>query len=122
MLKLAAQIAEAVAAIQARWDTSPRVGLILGTGLGGLVEHIDIQAALDYAEIPHFPVSTAVSHRGRLVFGLLAGTPVVAMEGRFHAYEGYSLQQITLPVRVMNALGVQLLIVTNASGGLNPNF
>jgi len=96
--------------------------MILGTGLGGLVEHIDAQAALEYADIPHFPISTAVGHRGRLVCGALAGTPVVAMEGRFHAYEGYSLQQITLPVRVMKALGVELLIVTNAGGGLNPNY
>ena len=100
----------------------PKVGMILGTGLGGLVEHIDVQAALDYAEIPHFPMSTAVGHRGRLVVGSLAGTAVVAMEGRFHAYEGYSLQQITLPVRVMKALGVELLIVTNAGGGLNPHY
>ncbi len=122
MLKLAAQLAEAAAAIQARWDVRPRVGLILGTGLGGFVEHIDVETALDYADIPHFPVSTATSHRGRLVCGRLADTAVVAMEGRFHAYEGYPLDQITLPVRVMKALGVELLIATNASGGLNPHF
>ncbi len=122
MLKLAAQIDDAVARIRKVWDAPPRVGIILGTGLGGLAEHIEVQAALDYADIPHFPISTAIGHRGRLVCGLLAKTPVIAMEGRFHAYEGYPLQQITLPVRVMKALGIQLLIVTNACGGLNPNF
>lgn len=122
MLKLAAQIDDAVAKIAGGWDNKPRVGMILGTGLGGVVEHIDAEAILDYADIPHFPVSTAVGHRGRLVCGRLAGTPVIAMEGRFHAYEGYSLQQITLPVRVMKALGIELLIVTNAGGGLNPHY
>jgi purine-nucleoside phosphorylase len=122
MLKLAAQIAEAAAVIRREFPVQPQVGLILGTGLGGFVEHIDIQATLDYEAIPHFPASTAVGHRGRLVCGRLSGTPVVAMEGRFHAYEGYPLQQITLPVRVMKSLGIQLLIVTNAGGGLNPYF
>ena len=122
MLKLAAQIAEAAAVIRGEFPMQPQVGLILGTGLGGLVEHIDIQATLDYEAVPHFPASTAIGHRGRLVCGKLSGTPVVAMEGRFHAYEGYPLQQITLPVRVMKSLGVQLLIVTNAGGGLNPYF
>ena len=122
MQKLAAQIDDAVATIRSRWDVRPRVGMILGTGLGGLAEQIDAHAAIDYAEIPHFPISTAVGHRGRLVCGLLAGVPVIAMEGRFHAYEGYPLEQITLPVRVMKALGVELLIVTNACGGLNPHF
>jgi purine-nucleoside phosphorylase len=98
------------------------VGIILGTGLGGLAEHIDVQAAIHYSDIPHFPISTAESHKGRLICGRLAGMPVVAMEGRFHAYEGYSLQQITLPVRVMKSLGIDLLIVTNACGGVNPQF
>jgi purine-nucleoside phosphorylase len=122
MLKLAAQIEEATAVIRRQFSARPHVGMILGTGLGGLVEHIDVRAALDYETIPHFPVSTAVGHRGRLVCGELSGTPVVAMEGRFHAYEGYPPQQITLPVRVMKSLGVQLLIATNAGGGLNPYF
>jgi purine-nucleoside phosphorylase len=122
MLKLAAQIEEASAVIRRQFPTRPAVGMILGTGLGGLVEHINVRAALDYETIPNFLVSTVVGHRGRLVCGELAGTPVVAMEGRFHAYEGYPLQQITLPVRVMKALGVELLIATNAGGGLNPYF
>jgi purine-nucleoside phosphorylase len=122
MLKLAAQIEEASAVIRRQFPTRPKVGMILGTGLGGLVEHINVRAALDYETIPNFAVSTAVGHRGRLVCGELAGTPVVAMEGRFHAYEGYPLQQITLPVRVMKALGVELLIATNAGGGLNPYY
>ncbi len=122
MLKLAAQIDEASAFVRGQFPTRPKVGMILGTGLGGLVEHINVRAALDYETIPNFLVSTAVGHRGRLVCGELAGTPVVAMEGRFHAYEGYPLQQITLPVRVMKALGAELLIATNAGGGLNPYF
>jgi purine-nucleoside phosphorylase len=122
MLELAAQIAEAAATIRAGWDVVPRAGLILGTGLGDLASHIEVHATWDYAEIPHFAVSTATSHRGRLIAGLLAGTPVLAMEGRVHAYEGYPLSQITLPVRVMKALGAELLIATNAGGGLNPQF
>jgi purine-nucleoside phosphorylase len=122
MLQLAAQIADAAATIRARWDLVPRAGLILGTGLGELARQIDVHASWDYAEIPHFAVSTATSHRGRLLAGVLAGTPVLAMEGRVHAYEGYPLSQVTFPVRVMKALGAQLLIATNAGGGLNPQF
>ncbi len=122
MLKLAGQIDEAVGYIRAQYPSRPRVGMILGTGLGGLVDQIAIDATLDYETIPHFATSTATSHRGRLVCGRLADTPVVAMEGRFHAYEGYPLQQITLPVRVMKALGIELLIATNAGGGLNPYY
>jgi purine-nucleoside phosphorylase len=90
--------------------------------LGGLVDQIDVAASLEYEEIPHFPRSTSISHRGRLVCGRLHGLPVVAMEGRFHRYEGYTLKQITLPVRVMRALGAELLIVSNACGGMNPYF
>ena len=97
MLKLAAQIEEAAAVIRRQFPTRPAVGMILGTGLGGLVEHINVRVALDYETIPNFLVSTAVGHRGRLVCGVLAGAPVVAMEGRFHAYEGYSQRQITFP-------------------------
>jgi purine-nucleoside phosphorylase len=122
MLELASQIAAAAGAIRQKWDHQPKVGIILGTGLGGLAEHIDVEATVDYADIPHFPISTATSHRGRLVCGKLAGTRVVVMEGRFHAYEGYPLKQITLPVRMMKALGIELLIVTNACGGVNPQF
>ncbi|QDV11210.1 Purine nucleoside phosphorylase 1 [Rosistilla oblonga] len=116
------KIQESTAAIKAAWGTTPRAGIILGTGLGGLVDEIEIEASLDYSEIPHFPTSTATSHRGRLVCGKLQGVPVVAMEGRFHMYEGYPLKQITLPVRVMKALGAELLVVSNACGGLNPYF
>jgi purine-nucleoside phosphorylase len=122
MLKLYGQIQEAVARLQSRWGTKPYAGIILGTGLGGLVEEISVEASFDYSEVPHFPQSTAVSHRGRLVCGQLAGLPVMAMEGRFHMYEGYSLQQITLPVRVMRAMGAEVLVVSNACGGMNPYY
>jgi len=122
MLELHDQIQEAVAAIRAKWDGTPKAGIILGTGLGGLVEEIEEEASLEYGEIPHFPTSTATSHRGRLVCGRLEGLPVMAMEGRFHMYEGYPLKQITLPVRVMRAMGAELLVVSNACGGMNPYF
>ncbi len=122
MLELYDQIQEAVATIRRHWSGVPRAGIILGTGLGGLVEEIQKEALLDYETIPHFPRSTAISHRGRLVCGSLDGVPIVAMEGRFHMYEGYSLKQITLPVRVMKALGAELLVVSNACGGMNPYF
>ena len=122
MLELAAQIDEAVTAIRRSWRKEARVGIILGTGLGSLAGQIETEATLDYASIPHFPRSTAVSHAGQLVCGMLAGVPVVAMEGRFHAYEGYSQRQITFPVRVMKALGAELLIVSNACGGMNPHY
>jgi purine-nucleoside phosphorylase len=120
MPELYDQIQDAVHAIRARWSGQPRVGIILGTGLGGLVADIDTEATLPYADIPHFPQSTVASHAGRFVCGRLAGTAVTAMEGRFHFYEGYSLKQITLPVRVFKALGCEVLIVSNAAGGLNP--
>jgi purine-nucleoside phosphorylase len=122
MPQLFDQIQEAVARIRTDWDQRPLAGVILGTGLGGLVEQIQVQASLDYDQIPHFPRSTAVGHRGRLVCGLLDGVPLLAMDGRFHMYEGYDLQQITLPVRVMKAIGAELLVVSNACGGLNPYF
>jgi purine-nucleoside phosphorylase len=122
MPELYDQIQEASAAIRARWAGRPRVGIILGTGLGGLVAEIEAEASFPYGEVPHFPRSTAPSHAGRLVCGRLAGQTVVAMEGRFHFYEGYSLKQITLPVRVMKALGCEVLVVSNACGGLNPQF
>lgn len=122
MLEIYDQIEQAVAAIRKQWSGTPKAGIILGTGLGGLVEKIAVEAALDYEQIPNFPKSTATSHRGRLVCGQLAGLPVVAMEGRVHAYEGYSLKQITLPVRVIRKLGAELLVVSNAVGGLNPYF
>lgn len=116
------QVADAVSAVRRSYAVRPHAGIILGTGLGSVAAHIEAEASLDYETLPHFPRSTAVSHAGRLVCGRLAGVPVVAMEGRFHAYEGYSLQQITFPVRVMKALGCQLLIVSNACGGMNPVY
>lgn len=121
MHELAAQIAEATDAIGRSWPSAPRVGIILGTGLGGVAGQIDVEAAIDYQAIPHFPQSTAISHAGQLVCGKLQGVPVVAMEGRFHAYEGYTHRQITFPVRVMKALA-ELLIVSNAGGGMNPQY
>lgn len=122
MLDLAEKISQAVQAIRAKWDKIPHAGIILGTGLGGFTSEIKIEAEFDYESIPNFLKSTATSHRGRLVCGTLDGVPVVAMEGRFHMYEGYSLKDITLPVRVFKALGAKLMIVSNASGGMNPNY
>ncbi|MEE9603235.1 MAG: purine-nucleoside phosphorylase [Thermoguttaceae bacterium] len=122
MHELAANIEQAVEVIRQKWQGTPRVGIILGTGLGSVAQQIDTQATLDYESIPHFPRSTAISHAGQLVCGNLEGVSVVAMEGRFHAYEGYSHRQITFPVRVMRALGAELLIVSNACGGMNPQY
>ncbi|MDG2381545.1 MAG: purine-nucleoside phosphorylase [Pirellulaceae bacterium] len=122
MLELYGQIEETVAAIRSKWNQTPEVGIILGTGLGSLVEQIDVEATFDYEELPHFPRSTAISHAGRLVCGNLCGLPVMAMEGRLHMYEGYTLKQITLPVRIMKALGTEMLIVSNACGGMNPYY
>jgi len=122
MHELTAQIAQATDVIRAHWGGQPYAGIILGTGLGGAIEQIQIEAALDYEAIPHFPQSTSVGHAGRLVCGMLQGLPVVAMEGRFHAYEGYTQRQITFPVRVMRALGAEMLIVSNACGGMNPLY
>ncbi|MEQ1825341.1 MAG: purine-nucleoside phosphorylase [Pirellula sp.] len=122
MLDLYDKIQEASSAIRKVWNRSPHVGIILGTGLGPLVQRIDVEATIEYGDIPHFPKSTATSHRGRLVCGTLCGLPVMAMEGRFHMYEGYQLKQITLPVRVMKAMGAELLVVSNACGGLNPFY
>jgi len=122
MLDLFDKIAEAAQAIRDQWNKTPHVGIILGTGLGSLVEEIEVEATLDYADIPHFPQSTAVSHAGRLICGTLDGLPVMAMEGRMHMYEGYPLKLITLPVRVMQAMGAELLVVSNACGGMNPTY
>ena len=122
MLEIYEKMGEATAAIQAAWSATPHAGVILGTGLGSLTDQIEIQASLDYEDIPHFPKSTATSHRGRMVCGLLEGKPVMAMEGRFHMYEGYSLNEITLPVRVMKQMGAKMLLVSNACGGMNPYY
>lgn len=116
------QIQEAAVAIRAKWPHRPTAGVILGTGLGKLTEDISDQTVIPYEAIPHFPRSTAPTHKGQLVCGLLGGKPVVVMEGRFHFYEGYSLQQVTFPVRVVKALGAGTLVVSNACGGMNPQW
>jgi purine-nucleoside phosphorylase len=121
-MELYDQIQEAKNLIQARWNGVPRCGIILGTGLGGLAEEITDSVKIPYQDIPYFPHSTVESHAGRLVCGNLGGKQVLAMEGRFHFYEGYSLQQITFPVRVMKAMGADVLIVSNACGGMNPQW
>ncbi len=100
----------------------PDFGIILGTGLSSLTEHIDIDFAINYADIPHFPISTVKSHRGQLIFGTLEGRKIVAMAGRFHYYEGYSMAQLTFPVRIMKFLGIDLLFVSNAAGGLSKHI
>ncbi len=116
------QIQESIQFIRSRTRLQPRFGIILGTGLGNLTDEIQAEAEIPYADIPHFPVSTVESHKGKLIFGTLAGIPVVCMAGRFHYYEGYSMQQITFPVRVMKFLGIERLVISNASGGLNPDY
>lgn len=113
-------VQQSVAAIRARWSGTGRVGIVLGTGLGALASEIDAEATIPYEEIPHFPRSTVESHAGRLVCGRLAGQPVVAMEGRFHLYEGYTAAQVTYPIRVLKELGCSILVVSNAAGGMNP--
>ncbi len=116
------RIDEAVDHVRGRYDGDPELGIVLGTGLGALVDDIDIEEAIDYEGIPHFPVSTVESHSGRLIFGRLEGRAVMAMQGRFHFYEGYSLQEVTFPIRVMQRLGIGNLIVSNACGGMNPIY
>lgn len=114
------RIMAAVASIRSRYMGAPDVAIILGTGLGALGREIALDVSIDYAEIPGFPLSTVESHSGRLLFGTLGGKQVVAMQGRFHRYEGYSLQEVSFPVRVMRALGARMLIVSNACGVMNP--
>jgi purine-nucleoside phosphorylase len=108
--------------IQKATDFKPEIGIILGTGLGGLVNEIEIVHTLKYGDIPNFPVSTVDGHKGQLIFGKLGGKNILAMQGRFHFYEGYDLKEVTFPVRVMRDLGIKTLIVSNASGGVNPSF
>ncbi len=121
-LSLYDQIQEAATVVRSRWPHTPTAGIILGTGLGKLTEDIQSDTIIPYEMIPHFPTSTAPSHKGQLVCGTLAGQKVVVMEGRFHYYEGWTLQQVTFPVRVMKALGASTLIVSNACGGMNPQW
>ena len=117
---LYAAIERAATAVRSKFDARPDVAIVLGTGLGRLAAEIEVSAAIDYREIPGFPLSAVESHAGRLLCGRLGGKPVIAMQGRFHRYEGYSLRQVTFPVRVLHALGAPTLIVSNAAGGLNP--
>ena len=122
MSELRKKIDEAVAFLRTKTQMQPTTGIILGTGLGGLVKEIQIETIVDYGDIPHFPVSTVESHKGKLIFGTLGGKKIVAMQGRFHYYEGYTMQQVTFPVRVMKFLGVNTLLISNAAGGMNPLF
>ncbi len=122
MTELRQKINEAIKFIRSKTDTKPGIGIILGTGLGGLVKEIKKEIVIDYGKIPHFPISTVESHHGKLIFGTLSGKKIVAMQGRFHMYEGYNLKQVTFPVRVMKFLGVESLLISNAAGALNPLF
>ena len=108
--------------LETKMPFNPKAGIILGTGLGGLIQKIDIKLKLSYQDIPNFPISTVEGHSGKLIFGLLSDVPVVVMQGRFHYYEGYDIQDVTLPVRVMKLLGIEYLFISNASGGVNPNY
>lgn len=121
-MKLTEKIRETRDFIREITDFKPEIGLILGSGLGTLAEDIEDAKIIEYAAIPHFPVSTAPGHAGRLVLGMLEGKKVAAMQGRFHYYEGYTMQQVTFPLYVFRALGCKALLVTNACGGLNPKF
>jgi purine-nucleoside phosphorylase len=127
MLQIYQQVQEAVQFIRGQWygtskQNTVKYGIVLGTGLGNLAKQIETEVAIPYEKIPHFPVSTVETHAGNFVLGKLNGVPVAAMEGRFHAYEGHSLQKITFPIRVMKELGVETLFVSNACGGLNPQY
>jgi purine-nucleoside phosphorylase len=116
------KIRETIEYLESRISEKPEIGIILGTGLGGLVKEIEVQHTFPYEFIPNFPVSTVDGHRGQLIFGTMNGKNIVAMQGRFHYYEGYTMQEITFPVRVMKFLGINTLILSNASGGVNPDF
>jgi purine-nucleoside phosphorylase len=116
------KVQETVSFIQGKINFIPEYGVILGSGLGGFTDDIDVKFTLSYNEIPNFPVSTVEGHKGALVFGTIGAKKVVAMQGRFHFYEGYSMKEVTFPVRMMKYLGVEKLIVSNASGGVNPNY
>lgn len=116
------KINETVEFLKSQGIESPEVGIVLGTGLGGLVKEIEIIKAIDYDKIPHFPISTVESHHGKLIYGTVKGKKVLAMQGRFHYYEGYSMQQITFPIRVMKLIGIKNLLISNAAGAVNLNF
>jgi len=116
------EIEKAVSVIRERCNLEPQIGIVLGTGLGGLAKQIEVEAVIPYNDIPGFPESTVETHAGRFIIGLLSGKKVAAMEGRFHYYEGYTMKQITFPIRVLKFLGCNVLMISNAAGGLNPDF
>jgi purine-nucleoside phosphorylase len=122
MKNLRAKIEVTLEVIRKYTGSEYEVGIVLGTGLGGLVSEIEVEHEIDYTDLPHFPLSTVESHKGKLIFGCIGNKKVVAMQGRFHYYEGYTMQQITYPVRVMKLLGVKTLLVSNACGGMNPGY
>jgi purine-nucleoside phosphorylase len=116
------QIHEAVSFLKQKKIDAPAIGIILGTGLGNLVTRIEKEQEIDFADIPHFPISTVEFHKGKLIYGTIHGKKVLAMQGRFHAYEGYMMQQVTFPVRVMKQLGIKFLLISNAAGSMNPEI
>ncbi|RKZ28108.1 purine-nucleoside phosphorylase [bacterium] len=122
MLEIRRQLEETIPVIREHYSGTPVIGIILGTGLGAVAKAIDVETEIPYDKLPHFAVSTVESHAGKLLFGKLSGVPVMAMQGRFHYYEGWTMKQITYPVRVMKALGAKILLVSNAAGALNPLF
>lgn len=122
MTELRRKVHEATETIRMVTDAHPTIGVVLGTGLGGFTGKLEVSARIPYENIPHFPTSTVDAHAGELVFGRVAGKDVVALSGRFHYYEGYSMQEVTFPIRVARELGISTLIVSNAAGGMNPNF
>lgn len=116
------EIAAAVQYIQQKWNKTPEVGVVLGSGLGSFIDEIDVELSIPYGDIPHFPVSTVEGHGGSLVLGTVHGRPIVAMSGRFHYYEGYTPQQVVFPIRVMKYLGINGILISNAAGGVHPAF
>jgi purine-nucleoside phosphorylase len=122
MTELRKHITQALDFIRTKTSAKPKIGIILGTGLGGLAKEMKKEVVIDYSEIPHVPLSTVESHHGKLIFGTLSGKKIVAMQGRFHMYEGYTLKQVTFPVRLMKFLGVESVLISNAAGALNPLF
>lgn len=116
------KIQQAVSFLKNRGIDAPETGIILGTGLGQMVNEIKVECIISYEDIPHFPVSTVESHHGKLIYGKIGNRRVIAMQGRFHYYEGYSLAEVTFPVRVMKYLGIRQLLLSNAAGALNPKF
>ena len=113
---------EALEFLKGQYALAPQVGIVLGSGLGNFVDHIKIEREVSYKDIPHFPVSTVKGHSGKLIFGEISGKKIVAMSGRFHFYEGYSSQEVTFPIRIMKLLGIEVLLLSNAAGGVNPGF